>query len=116
MDPLNLELSVLFSTDIVSKHFFFLLQSNEAAAIPVAQPDGAADKVYPQKISTIVDQISALNLLEVHRGLRLNFGGLLCDLVPVAGFFFRQFGKNSICQKIQYPNIRFQKSKNSIFT
>jgi len=36
-----------------------------AEAVPLAQADGDPNKVYPEKISAIVDQISALNLLEV---------------------------------------------------
>jgi len=33
--------------------------------VPLAQPDNSPDKAYPPKISSIVDQISQLNLLEV---------------------------------------------------
>ena len=33
--------------------------------MPLAQPADTPNKVYPEKISSIVDQISALNLLEV---------------------------------------------------
>ena len=42
----------------------FFFQAN-AEAVPLAQADGDPNKVYPEKISAIVDQISALNLLEV---------------------------------------------------
>ena len=34
-------------------------------AIQLSQPEGAPDKVYPEKINKIVDEISTLNLLEV---------------------------------------------------
>merc|ERR1712029_834613 len=37
--------------------------SSEAMPLPAAEP--TAHKVYPEKISTIVDQIAQLNLLEV---------------------------------------------------
>ena len=37
--------------------------SSEAMPLPAAEP--TAHKVYPAKISTIVDQIAQLNLLEV---------------------------------------------------
>ena len=54
------ERTVAFPTSRASLFF----QAN-AEAVPLAQADGDPNKVYPEKISAIVDQISALNLLEV---------------------------------------------------
>ena len=39
--------------------------AEEAIKIPQSETTPASEKVYPSKISTIVDQISQLNLLEV---------------------------------------------------
>ena len=68
--------------------------SSEAMPLPAAEP--TAQKVYPEKISTIVDQIAQLNLLEVAD---------LNELLKVSIINFSSL--KNFKGKVTYPLLKF---------